>query len=269
MKKVVLVTGGSSGIGRAISNYLSSKNIKVYGTSRSVSHGTAIDDFELVRMDVTKEDSIREALDYIIEREGQLDVLINNAGLGMAGPLENTTTEEAREIYETNVFGLLSVCRICIPTLRKSPKGQIINITSIGGFVSLPFRGIYCSSKFAVEAITEAMSMEIMHTGVRASIVEPGDFKSNINENRRVVTNVDKSVYNGMFDQTLNQIMEEVEGARDPILIGKKIHKIILSNNPKLRYKVATPTQRMSVFLKRVLPARLFESLIMKHYKLK
>lgn len=269
MQKVVLVTGGSSGIGRAISNYLTQQDITVYGTSRSVENGTTLDSFQLVRMDVTDEESITRALQFILDKEGRLDVLINNAGLGMAGPLENTSTAEAREIYETNVFGVLNVCRQCIPHIRKSPKGQIINITSIGGMVSLPFRGIYCSSKYAVEGITETLSMELMHTGIQVSLIEPGDFRTNINENRRVVSHVNKEVYNGLFDDTLAQIHEEVSNARDPELIGKMVHRIMRSRNPKLRYKVATFTQRLSVFLKRILPARTFEYLIMKHYNLK
>jgi hypothetical protein len=269
MQKVVLVTGGSSGIGRAISKYLTDQNVKVYGTSRKAGHGDLEDNFELVKMDVTDEASIQSALEYILSKEGRLDVLINNAGLGMAGPLENTSTVEAREIYETNVFGLLSVCRVCIPTLRKSSKGQIINITSIGGMIGLPFRGIYCSSKFAVEGITETLSMELMHSGIVVSLIEPGDFKSNINTTRRIVSNVDKSVYHSMFDQTLSQIIKEVEFARDPALIGRKVYSIIQAKHPKLRYKVATFTQRLSVFLKRVLPGRTFENLIMRHYKLK
>jgi len=219
-------------------------------------------------MDVTSEDSISQALDYILKENGPIDVLVNNAGLGIAGPLENTTDEEAKKVFETNVFGVLNVCRACIPILRDNGGGNIINITSIGGMVGLPFRGIYCSSKFAVEGITETLSMEVRAFNIHVSIIEPGDFKTNINENRLISKDIDSLSYDGTFDRALNQINSEVAGARNPIHIARQVHRIIQSKYPRLRYRVATPTQRLSVFLKRIMPGRLFEKMLMKHYHL-
>ena len=265
---VVLVTGGSSGIGQAIASHLSAAGLKVYGTSRSAQNGDSFANFKLVRLDVTDENSIQNAIEYIIQEEGQLDILVNNAGLGMLGPLENTSTDEAREIFETNVFGILSVCRNATPHLRKSTNPYIINITSIGGRVALPFRGVYCSSKFAVEGLTEAMSMELQTFGIRVCLIEPGDFKTNINANRRISQNLDKYLYGDRFGQVLARVNAEVNHASDPILIGKKVLKIINSPNPKLRYKVATFKQKLSITLKRFLPGRIFERMMMKHYDL-
>lgn len=265
---VVLVTGGSSGIGQAIASHLSAAGLKVYGTSRSAQNGDSFANFKLVRLDVTDENSIQNAIEYIIQEEGQLDILVNNAGLGMLGPLENTSTDEAREIFETNVFGILSVCRNATPHLRKSANPYIINITSIGGRVALPFRGVYCSSKFAVEGLTEAMSMELQTFGIRVCLIEPGDFKTNINANRRISQNLDKYLYGDRFGQILARVNAEVNHASDPILIGKKVLKIINSPNPKLRYKVATFKQKLSITLKRFLPGRIFEKMMMKHYDL-
>lgn len=266
--RVVLVTGGSSGIGRAIASHLSSVGLTVFGTSRNAQNGQALDNFRLVKMDVTDESSVQGALAFIKKTAGRLDVLVNNAGLGMAGPLENSSVDEVREIFETNVFGVLNVCRNAIPFLRASKSSYIVNITSIGGRVALPFRGVYCSSKFAVEGITETMSMELKPFGIKVCLIEPGDFKTNINANRRVSKNVDRDLYNGKFDDTLAQINEEVTTAADPVLIGKRVLKIINNPSPKLRYKVATFQQKMSVTLKRFLPDRWFEKLIMNHYDL-
>ncbi|WP_306643446.1 SDR family oxidoreductase [Sanyastnella coralliicola] len=267
MSKVILVTGGSAGIGKAVATYLSSKGHVVYGTSRSASEGMTEQGFRIVRMDVTDEATVQHALNLILDKEGRLDVLINNAGLGMAGPLESTSDAEAKEIFDTNVFGVLNTCRVATPALRMS-KGNIINITSIGGMFGLPYRGIYCSSKSAVEGISEVLSMELWQFGINVSIIEPGDFKTKINDNRKVASNIDKAVYTN-FDQALDQINREVAGAKDPILVAKTVERILKSKRPKLRYRVATPVQRLSVFLHKSLGGRTFEKLIAGHYGLR
>ena len=269
MNKVILVTGGSSGIGRAIASHLASLGHEVYGTSRKVSSGTQLDNFTLVQMDVTDEKSVVNAIEYVRDQSKRLDVLVNNAGLGMAGPIESTSNAEVREIYETNVMGLLNSCRHAIPLIRSGGGGHIINVTSIGGLISLPFRGIYCSSKYAVEGITETLSMELKRDNIKVSIIEPGDFKTNINSNRRVVKLIDDEVYGEDFARTLAQINEEVSSAPTPEPIARKVAEIIQMDSPRLRYKVATFQQRLSVVLKRFTPDRFFENLIMKFYKLK
>lgn len=264
MSKVVLVTGGSSGIGRAIAAFLASRDYIVYGTSRSEQSEETDGRFKLIQMDVTDADSVHRALELITEAHGRLDVLINNAGLGMAGPIESTSDQEARTIFDTNVFGVLNTCRAAVPLLRQS-QGKIINITSIGGVFGLPYRGIYCASKFAVEGISEVLSIELNPLGVKVAIVQPGDFKTNINANRLNAAHIDKTVY-PEFDAVLEQIHSEVKHAQDPELIGRTIERIIRSSNPKLRYRVATPTQRLSVFLNRMLSGRMFERIITRHY---
>jgi NAD(P)-dependent dehydrogenase (short-subunit alcohol dehydrogenase family) len=220
-----------------------------------------------VQMDVTNIASIDIALDVILKQSGQLDALINNAGLGMAGPLECTTDAEAKEIFDTNLFGVLNVCRAAIPLLRMS-KGKMINVTSIGGIFALPYRGIYSASKFAVEGISEALSMELANDGISVSIIEPGDFKTNINANRKGAAAINKDLY-PKFEAVLEQINHEVSFAQDPILIAKTVHTIIESKKPRLRYRVATATQHLSVWLYRLLPGRWFEKLILKHYNLR
>lgn len=266
MSKVILVTGGSSGIGQSIATLLADKGNIVYAASRNV-----VNQFDgnlrMLRMDVTDESSIISAIAFIQANHGLLDALINNAGLGMAGPLENTTETEAKEIFDTNVFGVLNVCRACIPLLRIS-KGRILNVTSIGGIFALPFRGIYCSSKFAVEGISESLSMELAPMGIKVSIVEPGDFKTNINTNRKKVASVDHTHY-PTFDATLVQINQEVSGAMETDIIAHAVERILRKRNPHLRYRVATATQHFSVWLYRLLPGRWFEKLIMNHYKLR
>lgn len=262
MSKVVLVTGGSSGIGQAIAAQLAGDGHMVYATSRKAI--LSLYPFTMLHMDVSDHASVQAAIESVVSEQGRLDVLINNAGLGMAGPLESTTDQEARTIYDTNVFGVLNTCRIASRYLRAS-KGMIINITSIGGAFGLPYRGIYCSSKFAVEGISEALSLELRPQGVRVVIVQPGDFKTNINSNRLNASEIDHSVY-PHFRSVLDQVNAEVSNAQDTAVIGKAVARIVKMKRPKLRYRVATPMQRFSLLLNSILPGRIFERLLSKHY---
>ena len=263
---VVLVTGGSAGIGKAVASHLSELGHIVFGTSRSQQDPAAFP-FEILQMDVTDEQSVQTTIESIIQKHGRLDVLINNAGLGMAGPLENTSDEEAKNIFDTNVFGVLNTCRHAVPHLRKS-EGYMINITSIAGVFGLPFRGIYSSSKSAVETISECYSLELKPHNVKVAVIEPGDFKTKINENRITSAQVNVEAY-PRFKTVLQQIHDEVDSALDPILIGKCVERILNDSSPKLRYQVATPIQKMSVLLYRFLPGRFFEKLLAKHYGLR
>ncbi len=267
MSNVILVTGGSSGIGNAIATYLSSKGHTVYGTSRSELEGRSPDGFHMLRMDVTDEENVVKSVNFILEKEGRLDVLINNAGLGMAGPLENSSANELQTIFQTNVFGVMNVCRAAIPALRKS-HGKIINITSIGGRFALPYRGVYCASKFAVEGFSESLSLELLPQGIDVSILQPGDVKTSINTNRHIAERIDREVY-PKFDEVLQQIHDEVHSAQDPILIARTVEKIIHTKNPKLRYRVATFTQKLSLVLHWMLPGKTFEKLIARYYGLR
>ncbi len=268
MPQVVLVTGASSGIGQAVAEVLTKKGHTVFGTSRFAKNGEQRNGYTMVRMDVTNEDSVREAVQYIFSQTQRLDVLVNNAGLGLVGPVENISDKEAREIFDTNVFGVLNVCRACLPHLRTNGGGYIINITSMAAQIGLPFRGIYSASKFAVEGFTEALSMEVKQFGIKVCLIEPGDFKTNINTTRMVAAHVDRTAYNTQSDDVLHKVSEEVEHARTPEVIGDRIASIISMENPRLRFRVATPMQRFSLTLMRTLPSRFFESLVMKRYKL-
>ena len=146
MSKVVLVTGASSGIGKAIATFLSAKGYIVYGTSRNPKNEKDFS-FELIALDVLKLDTINTAVNYILEKEGRLDVLVNNAGMGITGPVEETPTDEMRAVFNTNLFGAIDVMKAVLPQMRKQNAGTIINVTSIAGYMGLPFRGLYSATK--------------------------------------------------------------------------------------------------------------------------
>ncbi|MEL6976600.1 MAG: SDR family NAD(P)-dependent oxidoreductase, partial [Bacteroidota bacterium] len=152
--KVVLITGGSSGIGRAIGKYLTQKGLTVYGTTRSKNKYPDFSDFHLLELDVREPDSINKAVEFVIEREGRLDVLINNAGVGITGPIEETPKAEIDNVFEINFHGPVRMINAVLPQMRKQNGGLIINITSIAGYMGLPFRGYYSASKGALSILT-------------------------------------------------------------------------------------------------------------------
>jgi NAD(P)-dependent dehydrogenase (short-subunit alcohol dehydrogenase family) len=269
MKKVAFITGGTSGIGKAICTYLSLKGVSVYGSGRNVLNGETLDGFNLVQCDVTSSESVKNAIAYIIEKENKIDLVVNNAGIGMAGSIEDSEIEEIRNIFNTNVAGTLRTCKAVLPFMREQQFGLIINISSVGGLMGLPYRGIYSSSKSSVELISEAMSMEVMKYGIKVVLIEPGEFKTSINQNRKVSEKTKDSVYKDDFERIHQIINHEVENGQNPFKIGKLVYRIMSKKNPRLRYNTGDFTSKLALILKKTLPPRLFERMLMNHYRIK
>lgn len=269
--KVVLVTGGSSGIGLATCRYLQQKGCKVYGTSRKTRHGELMHGIPMLQLSLDRSESIRDAIHWLIEKEGRLDVLINNAGTGIAGSIEDTTTEEIAAIFQTNVFGQLECCRVAIPQMRRQNKGQIINISSIAGEFGLPYRGVYSASKSAIDRFSETMRMELAQWNIAVSIVQPGDYKTNINNNRIIAKKslTPDSPYFDGFTKHYKGISDDISNGHPPMDVARVIWKIIDSRHPLMRYPSATFWQRFSLSLNRVLPSHLFQILLMKRFPVK
>ena len=267
MSKIVLVTGASSGIGKAVATFLSEKGYKVYGTSRTPKKEKDFS-FEIIALDVLKIDSIKAAVAFIIEKEGKLDVLVNNAGMGITGPIEETPTDEMRNVFNTNFFGAIDVIKTVLPFMRAQKYGFIVNTTSIAGYMGLPFRGVYSSSKGALELVTEATRMEVKKFGIHIVNVAPGDFATAIASRRYHTPLFDGSAYKENYKANLDLMDAHVETGRNPIEMAKKVHKIINTKNPKIHYKVGGALEKFSVVLKIILPDTWFEALLMRHYKL-
>lgn len=266
MSKVILITGASSGIGAITATYLSEQGFIVYGTSRSPKAEAR--NFDLLQLDVLDKLSIDTAVGQIIEKEGRLDVLINNAGIGITGPIEETPTEEMRKGFETNFFGGIEVIKSVLPQMRKQGDGLILNVTSIAGYMGLPFRGIYSATKGSMEIVTEALSMEVKQFGIKVVNVAPGDFATNIASGRYHTPVFKDSAYAKLYQTNLDLMDKHVDLGKDPIIMAHRILKIINDPNPKLHYKVGEYMQKFSIVLKRVLPDRMYEKLIMNHYKM-
>jgi len=269
MKKIVLVTGGTSGIGRAICNVLTEEKHVVYGTGRTIETGHRLDGYTLVQMDVNEDMSVKNAVDWVFAKEGKIDVLINNAGTGMAGAIEDSSVNEIVDIFNTNVAGMIRTCQAVLPEMRSKQTGMIINISSVGGLMGLPYRGIYCASKSAVESITESLSQEIMQFGIKAVLIEPGDFKTNINENRYVSEKTRQSDYKTDFERIHRIINDEVSEGDDPELIGRLVSKIIRKRKPRMRYNVGNARSKLALSAKKIIRDRWFEKLMMNHYKMR
>ncbi len=267
MSQVVLITGASSGIGASIATFLHNHTYKVYGTSRNPKKVTS-KDFEMLPLDVTEPNSIKAAVTHIIEKEGRLDYLINNAGMGITGPIEETPTQEMRRVFETNYFGALEVIKAVVPMMRSQRSGMIINITSIAGYMGLPYRGIYSATKGALGITTEAYRMELKEFNIKMTTIAPGDFATNIAAGRYHAPIIEDSPYRKNYGNTLKLMDEHVDTGMDTLVMAKFVLRIMNTTNPKVHYRVGFFMQKLGIVLKRILPDTWYEKLLLNHYKL-
>ena len=222
--KVILITGASSGIGKASAEYLVQQNHIVFGTSRYPGSYPKPNDYTIFQMDVTDADSIQAAINQIIDNNGRIDVLINNAGFGIAGAIEHTSISKAKEQFETNFFGTVRLIKSILPIMHKQDSGLIINISSIGGLIGLPYQGMYSASKFAIEGLTESLYKELRSSNIKIVLVEPGDFKTSFTEKRGISKN---AIQSDVFQNTLNIIENdekfyEMHNYLDKLILGSK-----------------------------------------------
>ncbi|SKA83913.1 Short-chain dehydrogenase [Clostridium sp. USBA 49] len=269
--KVVLITGASSGIGKAAAYTLMEKGFKVYGTSRKIVSETTVKAkkgngfLKMIPLDVCSQESIDNCIKYILKEESSIDILINNAGFGIAGSVEDTSFEEAFKQFDTNFFGVLRMCRAVLPKMREQKNGLIINISSVAGLISIPYQSMYSASKYALEAMTEALRIEVKQFGIKVSMVEPGDTKTGFTAKREYTHNSLNSVYSDKFKKSIKTMERDEQNAPSPKLVVDAILKIINSDNPPIRI-TAGFSYKILVFLKRLLPSRFVEYVVSKIY---
>jgi NAD(P)-dependent dehydrogenase (short-subunit alcohol dehydrogenase family) len=268
MSNVVLITGASSGIGKSIGIHLTNKGYKVYGTARKPENYPNHTEFPLLALDVTDMKSIRVCVSELRELEGRIDVLINNAGMGITGALEETPFEEIDRVMDTNFKGPMRVIQAVVPVMRSNESGLIINITSVAGFMGLPYRGVYSASKAAFEMISETYSMELKSFGIKVCSLAPGDFETNIAAGRFHTEVNEKSPYHPQYQDVLQQMNDHVKSGKDPIAVALTVEKIIKAKNPKVHYVVGSFLQKLSLTLKKILPSKMYERMLMNHYKI-
>ncbi len=256
--RTVLVTGATSGIGRACAEYLAAQGWRAFGAGRRARAGAIEHGVEMLPLDVDDAASVQACVDAVLARAGRLDAVINNAGFSMRGALEDATIDDAKAIFETNFFGALRVCRAALPALRAGGGGYIVNISSLAGVVGVPFTGLYSASKFALEGASESLRLETRPFGVKVVLVEPGDFRSEIEEKRRIVAPPD-SVHRASFEKLMRRRGAQGKSAPTPEPVARLVARILDDPRPKTRYAVGMWSQLLLVPAKRLLPQRLFE----------
>ena len=245
---------------------LSEEGHTVYGTFRRDSQ--RIPGVHYLKADVRDEESVKQAVSTMLEREGRIDVFINNAGMGIGGPLQCLPVELVREQMDVNFMGFVRFLRYILPSMTARKEGKIICISSIGGLLGLPFQGAYSASKFAIEGYCESLRMELKPFNLSVTTINPGDFATSFTSNRIKPADDDAiRLYPG-YARSMESIEHDEKSGLDPKRLAGKISRIVRKNHPATRYIVATPVQRMSLVLKRILPPKLFERILASYYKL-
>jgi len=265
---VVLVTGGSSGIGRACVENLARTGYRVFSGSRSTPMGL-LDGQDGVRglpMDVHEAESVDRAVAELLAEAGRLDAVVNCAGFGIGGAIEDTSIEEAKRQFETNLFGTMRVCQATLPVLRKQRSGRVVNVSSIAGRIAVPFQGLYTAAKFAIEGLTEALRMEVRPFGIHVSLIEPGDFNTGFTEARERVADRTDGAYADRTVRAMEAAESDERNGHHPERVARLLLRILSCRRPRLRYTVGPMSQRLAAMGKPFLPPGLTEREVMKHY---
>ena len=265
--KIILITGASSGIGKACAEMLSEIGHIVYGTSRKPQESDKENLFFL-ECDVTDKESATQCVEQILLEQGRLDVLMNNAGAGIVGALELTTKEEFDFQMKVNFEGVFNMCTAVVPIFREQRSGTLINMSSVGGVMGLPFQGLYSASKFAVEGFSEALRLELHPFGINVVLIEPGDFNTGFTSSRLISeATKNNEGYKEQFQITLKLIEDSENSGSDPIKIARLVSKIVSKDNPRFRYPIGNIVERLSIYVKRMVPGKFFQWILRVYYK--
>jgi NAD(P)-dependent dehydrogenase (short-subunit alcohol dehydrogenase family) len=264
--KIALVTGASSGIGEATAKRLTQAGFKVYGTSRRGAQAGARE-YEMLPLDVTSDASVKALVETVIRLEGRIDLLVNNAGFGVApAGAEESSIEQAQAIFDTNFFGVMRMTRAVLPHMRAQGGGRIINLGSVLGFVPMPYGALYAATKHAIEGYTESLDHETRNWGIRAVVIEPAYTKTPFDAN--LLEPDDKlDVYNAVRSAVTRRITEAMSTAEGPEVVAETILKAALAHKPKLRYTAGALAARLRL-LRTFAPAGLMDAGIRKDLQL-
>ncbi len=263
MKRTVLITGASAGIGYAAAELLVKRGYSVYAGARRVEKMRGLEYLgaRTFRLDVTDEASLKAAVDLVLRAEGRLDALVNNAGYGAHGALEDVPPDEARRQFDVNVFAPARLAQLVLPHMRAAGGGTIVNVSSIAGKVTMPTGGWYHASKHALEALSDALRLEAGQFGVRVVLIEPGPIRTEWDET--AMANLEKYSGSGPYAPLVRRVVERFRtgyrsGAPGPQAVARVILKAIGARAPAARYAVPFSASAI-VFLKRLLPDRLLD----------
>ena len=264
---VVLITGVSSGFGRAMALELAAQGHKVYGTVRR--DMPAMPGVNYVNAEVQDEESVRQAVEAVMQAEGRIDVFISNAGMGIGGPIEFTPVADADRQMDVNFMGMVRFLHYIVPIMRRQGGGKILCFSSIGGLMGLPFQGFYSASKFAIEGYCEALRLELRGKNIDVVLIEPGDFATGFTASRKSTLAPEAYEAYPTYAESLKSIENDEQSGLKPEYLAKKVACIIKKKHPAYHYIIANLEQRLSVTLKRLLPQPLFAAILASYYKLK
>lgn len=263
---VILITGVSSGLGKAIATRLVKDGHKVYGTIRQ--NIPPIEGITYLNADVLDDSAVSLAFQELMEKEGRIDVFISNAGMGIGGPLEFCSVTNIQYQMDVNFMGMVRWLSHIIPVMRKQGNGKIVCISSIAGRLGLPYQGAYSASKFAITGYCEALRLELHRNGVHVVLIEPGDFSTGFTSNRNSVNSDEVNKAYPSYNRSLEETkMSELNGLK-PIYLAERLAKIIQKKHPASSYIIATWTQASSVYLKRILPEKIFNWILARYYRI-
>ena len=267
-RDVVLITGASSGIGMSTALYMAEKGYRVIATSRVMERlsdlkaEAARRDLPIVgvELDINSETGLSDTLATIAEEHGAIDVLVNNAGYGLFGPVQTLASDELRAQFETNVFAVVRLVRGVLPAMISQGRGTIVNVSSVLGRIGMPFHGAYASSKFALEGLSESLRTELWPLGIRVALVEPGLFRTRFPENQAAASGIE-SEEGDPYRRYIERYKDRRDGffqrGKDPIRVARVIHRIVESRRPRLRYPVGIESH-LGILAARLLPERVF-----------
>ena len=261
MRKIVFLTGGSSGIGLQTALALKNAGCTVYEMSRKDADHPGI--FHLSG-DVTKPETIRAAVDAVLEKEGRIDILVNNAGFGISGAIEFTTPEEARKQMDVNFFGMVNVCAAVLPHMRAAGAGRIVNLSSVAAPIAIPFQAFYSASKAAINAYSQALANEVRPYGVTVCAVMPGDIRTGFTAAREKQARGDEA-YGGRIARSVAKMEHDEQTGMDPAKAGAYIASLALRRSVKPLYAIRAD-YKFFVMLSRLLPVRTLSWLVYQLY---
>ena len=265
-ESIALVTGASSGIGEATAQRLAAAGYKVYGTSRrgAQASGRA---FEMLPLDVTSDESVEALVAEVMQRHGRIDLLVNNAGFGVApAGAEESSIEQARTIFETNFFGVVRMTRAVVPHMRQQGSGRIINIGSVLGFLPMPYGALYAATKHAIEGYSESLDHELRTRGIRVSVIEPAYTKTSFDTNL-LEADAKLDAYREVRAAVDKRIKEVMTTAEPPGVVADVVLKAASAANPKRRYTAGVLARRLQM-LRRFAPAALVDAALRKDLRL-
>lgn len=260
-KKVVVITGASSGIGLATANYLLSKDFTVYGIALEKPE---VENFKCFVCDITDTQKVEGIFNEIFEIEKQIDYVVNNAGIGISGAIEHTSDKDIDKQFMINVNSLIKICRVAVPYLKQS-QGRIVNIGSVAGFIPIPFQACYSASKAAVENFSQCLSLELKPFKVKVITVRPGDTKTNFTKNRIKNENMEDSSYNNRIVKSISRMEKDEKNGMPPISVSKVIYKQLTKRNPKLVTTVGF-AYKLIYGLSKILPKKVVLKIVQKMY---